>query len=71
MKVYIRQEECICCENCVSTCPEVFLVVHGKSSTIVEKYRGKNDSEGEIEEDLKNCVESAADSCPVEIISIE
>ncbi len=71
MKVYIKQEECIFCESCVSSCPEVFVVVPGKSSTIVEKYRGKNDSEGEVDTNLKNCVESAVDSCPVNIISID
>lgn len=71
MKVNIKQEECILCGNCSSTCSEVFIVDPGENSKVTKKYRGKNDSEGEIGEDLIDCVQSAVDSCPVGIISIE
>lgn len=71
MKVHIKQEECILCGNCSATCPEVFTVDSGTSSKITKKYRGKNDSEGEVCESLVPCVKSAIDSCPVEIISME
>ncbi|MEN6379422.1 MAG: ferredoxin [Methanofastidiosum sp.] len=71
MKVYIKQEECILCGNCSATCPKVFILVPGESSKITKEYRGKNDSEGEIDESLVDCVQSAVDSCPVEIISLE
>lgn len=71
MRVYIKQEECILCGNCSSTCPEVFILVPGESSKIAKEYMGKNDSEGEIGENLVNCVQSAIDSCPVSIISLK
>jgi ferredoxin len=71
MKVHIKQEECILCGNCSATCPKVFILVPGESSKITKEYMGKNDSEGEIDESLVDCVQSAVDSCPVEIISLE
>ncbi|HOM96070.1 MAG TPA: ferredoxin [Methanofastidiosum sp.] len=71
MKVHIKQEECILCGNCSATCPEVFILEPGESSKITKEYRGKNDSEGEVGEDMLECVQSAVDSCPVNIISIE
>jgi len=71
VKVHIKQEECILCGNCSSTCPEVFIVDPGENSKVTKKYRGKNDSEGEIDESLLDCAQSAVDSCPVSIISLE
>ncbi|MCU0371877.1 MAG: AAA family ATPase [Ignavibacteria bacterium] len=49
----------------------IFLTMYETNSKVTEKYRGKNDSEGEIGEDLLDCVQSAVDSCPVSIISLE
>lgn len=71
MKVKIKQEDCILCGNCSSTCPDVFVVEPGESSKVTKGYRGKNDSEGEVGEALLDCVQSAVDSCPVSIISLE
>ena len=71
MKVQIKQEECILCGNCSETCPKVFIVDQGDSSKITKEYRGKNDSEGEIDDSLLDCVQAAIDSCPVNIISLE
>ncbi len=71
MKVHIKQEECILCGNCSETCPEVFIVDPGENSKITKEYMGKNDSEGEIDESLIDCVQAAVDSCPVGIITLE
>jgi ferredoxin len=71
MKVSIKQEECILCGNCSSTCPEVFIVEPCESSKVTKEYRAKNDSEGEVGDDLVDCVQSAVDSCPVSIITLE
>jgi len=72
-KVTISRDECVSCMACASLCPQVFVMSEedGKSS-IVEEYRaGGNIGEGIVGEDLYECVKSAADSCPVEIISVE
>jgi ferredoxin len=73
MRVTIERDQCTSCELCWSACPEVFEQnPDDEWSQIVEKYRvdGEN-STGEVSEQLKDCVEEAAESCPVEIIHVE
>lgn len=73
MKVTINREECICCGVCWGECPEVFEEnSDDELSCIVEKYRVEGKlGEGEVDDNLKECVVSAADACPVEIIDIK
>jgi ferredoxin len=41
-------------------------------SQVVSQYRRNNNTaEGEVPEELMDCVQDAADSCPVQIISVE
>jgi len=62
MKPVVDHNLCIGCGNCEDTCPEVFrLEADGLAYAIVE-------SPGE---ELYDCVRDAADSCPVDAISIE
>ena len=73
IKVWIDRDECISDMVCVSLCGEVFEMSDedGKSQ-IVEECRLDGDiSTGIVPEDLKDCVESAAESCPVNIIHFE
>ena len=73
IKVWIDRDECISDMVCVSLCGEVFEMSDedGKSQ-IVEEFRLDGDlSTGIVPEDLKDCVESAAESCPVNIIHFE
>jgi ferredoxin len=69
----IRREDCTSCASCWDLCPEFFEMNPDDSlSQIVPQYRRKeNLAEGDIPEDLMDCVRDAADSCPVQIISIE
>ena len=72
MKVTIDRENCIGCGACEAVCPEVFKLADDGKSSIAEKYQKDGPDKGEIdEEELASCVESARDSCPVEVISIE
>ena len=73
MKVTIDREECIACGVCYSDCPEVFEEDDDDStSQIVQKYRiDENPAEGEIPAGLTDCLQTAADGCPVEAIHIE
>ena len=74
IKVWIDRDECIADMVCVSLCGEVFEMSEedGKSQ-IVPQFRINPDNvaEGIVPEDLKDCVASAAESCPVSIIHYE
>jgi ferredoxin len=71
MNIAIERDGCISCGNCEAVCPQVFkLQVEGDGkAAIVEAYRKEDLGKGEVEEDLRTCVETARDSCPVQVIS--
>lgn len=73
MKVTIEREGCTLCAVCWETCPEVFEEDPGDGmSQIVKKYRVNNQiDQAEVPDSLSDCVTSAAESCPVDIIHIE
>jgi len=68
------RDTCISDMVCVSICGEVFEMNDddGKSH-IKPEYRTdpNNLAEGVIPDDLKDCAQEAADSCPVNIIHVE
>ncbi len=72
-KVIIDRDACIACGVCASLCPDVFeLSSEDGKSQIVESLReAGNIGVGIIDENLKECVSNAADSCPVGAIKIE
>ncbi len=68
------RDNCISDMVCVSICPDVFeMNPEDNKSQIVEKWRvdPNNLAVGIVPEDLKSCVEDAANACPVQIIHIE
>jgi len=68
------RDNCISDMVCVSICPDVFeMNPEDNKSQIVEKWRTEpnNIAVGIVPEDLKSCVEDAANACPVQIIHIE
>lgn len=73
MKVTVDRENCISCGACWSDCEEVFEENLDDGLTdITEKYRvGGELGVGEVPEDLRDCVQDAADGCPEEIIHVE
>ena len=73
IKVRIDRDECTACESCWAICPDFFEQSEVDDlSQVVEKYRiGGDFGEGEAPDDLKDCVQEGADSCPVEIIHID
>jgi ferredoxin len=73
MKVTIDRGECIDCGVCYADCPEVFEEDDADgTSAIVEAYRvGGDPSVGQAPDEMVECVQTAADGCPVEAIHIE
>lgn len=73
IRIRIDRDECIACGACWDVCPEVFEESPDDGlSQIVEQYRvGGDPSQGEVPETLADCVQCAADDCPVEIIHVD
>lgn len=60
MKAKIDQDLCTGCGLCPDTCPEVFQMDGDKAKVIVDV----------VPNEAENTCEEAAESCPVEAISI-
>jgi ferredoxin len=58
MAIEINEEECMGCEACVETCPDVFEMNDDGDKAIVKDADSTAD-----------CVEEAIDSCPAEAIT--
>jgi len=58
MKVEVDKEKCIGCGACVNLCSDVFELEEGKAKV-------------KQQETDKECAKEAADSCPVQAISVE
>ncbi|MFQ6128322.1 MAG: ferredoxin [Thermoplasmata archaeon] len=69
----IERSECISCGSCQEECPQVFeLSPNDDLAQVVSNHKEGNDpGEGTVPDDLEECIRSAADACPVEIISVE
>jgi len=72
MKVTIDRDECISCGTCWEHCPEFFEEgLDDGMSQVVEAYcTGGDWATGDAPDDL-DCVRTAADLCPVEIIHVQ
>lgn len=72
VRITIDREDCTSCAHCWETCPDVFEESPDDTlSQIVEEYRrGGDPAEGEVPGDLEDCVQDAADGCPVEVIHL-
>jgi len=72
LKITIDRDECVSDSVCASICPDVFIMDDEDLSAIAEEYRvNGNVGEGIVPIDFKDCVEEAAESCPVQIIHVE
>ncbi len=71
-KVTIDRDQCISCESCWTVCPEFFQQNPNDSwSEVVAKFRtAGNNAEGDAPDNLKDKVQEASDSCPVQIIHV-
>jgi ferredoxin len=72
VRITIDREDCTSCALCWETCPDVFEESPDDAqSQIVEDYRrGGDPAEGEVPDDMEDCVRDAAEGCPVEVIHL-
>ncbi len=71
VKVMIDREGCIQCGRCYNDeCPDVFAEDDDGTSMIQENYRGADVAEGKVPDEMKDCVTSASEACPVDVISV-
>ncbi|MBM4248746.1 MAG: ferredoxin [Euryarchaeota archaeon] len=70
--VTLERDNCISCGNCWSTCPDFFeeSPEDGRSQVAMKHRSGEGLSEGDAPEDQDECVRSAAEGCPAEVIHI-
>ena len=71
MKIHIDRNGCIECGGCESVCSVVFELKEDEKASIIKKYRSRDPSEGEVEDDLISCIEEAIEACPVDVIRME
>lgn len=73
VKIKVDRNLCIGCGVAPTLCSEVFELEEGKNRVVPEFSLETNEllSIGEVDDSLKECVETAAKSCPVEAISLE
>lgn len=73
LRVTIDRDNCISCEACWTTCPEFFEENPDDGfSQVVEAYRvGGSLAVGQAPAELSDCVQDAANGCPVEVIHVE
>ena len=72
LPVSIDRQNCTSCGTCWDTCPDFFEEdPKDHFSRILERYRhGDSIADGRVPEELADCVKDAADSCPVQIITV-
>ncbi len=73
IKCRIDRTNCTSCGTCWDTCPEYFGQNPDDSlSEIAEEYRIDADPGlGKVPDDILECVNEAADLCPVQVIFLE
>ncbi len=70
--VHIDRDGCISCGICWNTCPDFFEEnPDDNRSQVVEAHRTSGEpADGMAPPQLQDCVQEAADGCPVTVISV-
>lgn len=69
IEVTIDQDTCTGCGTCAALCDEVFELDDMGKAQLVEEYQEDDPASGTVPDDV-GCLETAAQSCPVEAITV-
>jgi ferredoxin len=71
-RVTMDRDSCISCGNCWTSCPEFFdTSPEDGQSQVVLKFRvADNPAEGDAPEEMEECVKTAAEGCPADVIHV-
>ncbi|MDW5563542.1 MAG: ferredoxin [Methanomassiliicoccus sp.] len=71
VNVEIDQEGCIQCGRCYGDeCPDVFKEGEDGTAEIDEQYRDGGSASGKVPDETFDCVNKAAEACPVTVITV-
>ncbi len=70
MKIILERTKCIGCGACAGLCPKYFELIEDGKSQLKGSEKNQKTGNYELELDEPECVNEAADSCPVECIYI-
>lgn len=73
MKVKIDRDGCISCAACWTTCPGFFEENpdDGRSQVLARCRLGNEQGAGNVPQDSEECIRTAAEGCPVQVIHIK
>lgn len=73
MKVKIERDGCISCGACWTTCPDFFEENpdDGRSQVAAAYRLEKKPGDGVVPQDKEECIQNAAEGCPVQVIHAE
>ncbi len=69
-KIIQEREKCIGCGSCAALCPKYWEMAEDGKSKLINSVPNKEGNH-ELEVEIVECNQEAADACPVQIIHIE
>jgi len=71
IKIIHERKKCIACGACTAACPSFFEMDEHDGLANLKNSKRLSDGSEELEVNKVDCIEEAADACPVKIIKIE
>ena len=70
MRVILERTKCIGCGTCAGLCPKYFELAEDGKSMLKGSNKNQKTGNYELEIEKAECIQEAAESCPVECIYI-
>lgn len=70
MKIIYEHQKCIGCGSCAALCPKYFELDQDNKSHLIGSKKDSNTENQELEVEKVDCIQEAAEACPVQIIHL-